>query len=200
MQVVSITEQDLGRLSEIFSKCISTKTLTSLSTLLGESFQYKIGKTRHLDISELDELTPAFSDAVNMSAVYLKQTGDISVGVLYYMPEKDGRRFAAKLLGRDNLGSFTKLGRSSLSETGNILSGSFFNALASEQDCQTFSDVPGFAVDTFRSLLEFPAMDIGIETQSLVACTAEFHSPSNLQLRMLIILDPSNAKKLLEKH
>lgn len=200
MQVSSITEQDRGKLAEIFTKCITTNTVHSLSVLLEEPIQCKIGKVRLLDISELDELTPAFSEAVDMSAVYLKQTGDISVGVLYYMPEKDGKRFAAKLLGKKSLGSFTKLGKSSLSETGNILSGSFFNALANDQDCKTFSDVPGFAVDTFRSILEFPAMEIGIESQSLVAISAEFFSSSQLQLRMLIILSPSDAKKLIEKH
>lgn len=200
MQTFAITENELQRLSEIFNKCISTKTVEALSTITGESVQYKIGKTRLLDISELDELTPAFSETVDMSAVYLKQTGDINVGVLYYMPEKDGKRFAAKLLGKKSLGTFTKLSKSSLSETGNILSGSFFSALSNEQDCKTSSDVPGFAVDTFRSLLEFPAMDVGIETQSLVACTVEFFSTNDLKMRMLIILDPINAKKLLELH
>lgn len=200
MQSFAVTEHDLGHLSEIFSRCISTKTVDALGTLLGEQIQHKIGKTQILDITELDELTPAFAEEANMSAVYLKQTGDINVGVLYYMPEKDGKKFAAKLLGKKRLDSFTKLSKSSLSETGNILSGSFFNALANEQGCNTSADVPGFAVDTFRSLLEFPAMEIGIETQSLVACTAEFSSLSGLKLRMLIILDPLNAKKLLEKH
>ena len=200
MQSLVINENERQRLSEIFNKCISTKTVEALSVILGEAVQYKIGKTRLLDISELDELTPAFSETINMSAVYLKQTGDVNVGVLYYMPEKDGKRFAAKLLGKKNLGTFTKLSQSSLSETGNILSGSFFNALSNEHDCKTSSDVPGFAVDTFRSLLEFPAMDIGIETQSLVACTAEFFSSSDLKMRMLIIMDPINAKKLLERH
>ncbi|HET8719411.1 MAG TPA: hypothetical protein VFM64_00250 [Candidatus Nitrosotenuis sp.] len=200
MQSCVVTNQDLERLSTIFAKCISTKTVDSLSIILGEAVQHKIGKIRMLDFSELDELTPAFSDTESMSAVYLKQTGDVSVGVLYYMPEKDGKRFAAKLLGKKRLGNFTKLGKSSLSETGNILSGSFFNALNNEQDCKTTSDVPGFAVDTFRSLLEFPAMDIGIQSQSLVACSAEFHSQSDLKLRMLMILDPENVKKILQKN
>lgn len=200
MQTYAITDSDLEQLSEIFNKCISTKTIESLSTIVGESFDYKIGKTRLLDISELDELTPAFSDSINMSAVYLKQTGDIDVAVLYYMPEKDGKRFAAKLLGLKKLGVFSKLSRSSLSETGNILSGSFFNALYNEKHCKTTSDIPGFAIDTFRSLLEIPASDIGIETQSLIACNAEFNSQSDLRLRMLIILDPINAKKLLDTH
>lgn len=197
MQTYAITDYDLEQLSEIFNKCISTKTVESLSTMLGESFDYKIGKTKLLDLSELDELTPAFSDSVDMSAVYLKQTGDIDVGILYYMPEKDGKRFAAKLLGIKRLGAFSKLSKSSLSETGNILSGSFFNALSDEKHCKTTSDIPGFAIDTFRSLLEIPASDIGIETQSLIACDAEFNSQSDLRLRMLIILDPNNAKKLL---
>lgn len=200
MQTYAITDSDLEQLSEIFNKCISTKTIESLSTIVGESFDYKIGKTRLLDISELDELTPAFSDSINMSAVYLKQTGDIDVAVLYYMPEKDGKRFAAKLLGLKKLGVFSKLSKSSLSETGNILSGSFFNALYNEKHCKTTSDIPGFAIDTFRSLLEIPASDIGIETQSLIACNAEFNSQSDLRLRMLIILDPINAKKLLDTH
>jgi chemotaxis protein CheC len=200
MQTYAVTNDDLEKLSAIFGRCISTKTVDALSMILGESVQHKIGKTRVLDFSELDELTPAFSDTENMSAVYLKQTGDINVGVLYYMPEKDGRRFVAKLLGKKRLGTFTKLGRSSLSETGNILSGSFFNALSNEQNCKTASEIPGFAVDTFKSLLEFPAMDIGIESQSLVACTAEFYSTSDLKLRMLIILDPTDVKRLLEKH
>lgn len=198
VQTYALTNEDLSHLSTIFNKCISTKTVAALSTILGENVQHKIGKTKLLDFSDLDELTPAFSDTENMSAVYLKQIGDINVGVLYYMPEKDGRRFAAKLLGKERLGSFTKLSKSSLTETGNILSGSFFNALSNELNCKTSSETPGFAVDTFRSLLEFPAMDIGIETQSLVACTAEFYSASDLKLRMLVILDPNNAKKLLK--
>jgi chemotaxis protein CheC len=200
MQTYIVTNQDLERLSAIFNKCISTKTVEALSIILGEQVQHKIGKTTIHDLSELDELTPAFSDTQNMSAVYLKHTGDVNIGVLYYMPEKDGRRFAAKLLGKKRLGSFTKLGKSSLSETGNILSGSFFNALSNEHNCRTSSNAPGFAVDRFKSLLEFPAMDIGIETQSLVTCTAEFYSASDLKLRMLIILDPVNVKKLLDKH
>jgi chemotaxis protein CheC len=200
MQTYAVTNRDLDRLAEILNKCISTKTVNALSTILGEPVQHKIGKIRLLDLSDLDELTPAFSDTESMSAVYLKQTGDVNIGVLYYMPEKDGRRFAAKLLGKKRLGSFTKLGKSSLSETGNILSGSFFNALSNEQDCKTSSEMPGFAVDRFMSLLEFPAMDIGIESQSLIACTAEFYSASDLKLRMLIILDPANVKKLFDKH
>jgi chemotaxis protein CheC len=200
MQTYAITESDLEQLSEVFNKCVSTRTVESLSTMLGEPFDYKIGKTKLLDISELDELTPAFSDSVDMSAVYLKQTGDVDVGILYYMPEKDGKRFAAKLLGLKKMGVFSKLSKSSLSETGNILSGSFFNALAIEKHCKTTSDIPGFAIDTFRSLLEIPATDIGIETQSLIACDAEFNSQSDLRLRMLIILDPINAKKLLDMH
>jgi chemotaxis protein CheC len=198
MQTYAITASDLEQLTEIFDRCISTKTVESLSTMLGESFDYKIGKTKLLDMSELDELTPAFSDSVDMSAVYLKQTGDVDIGILYYMPEKDGKKFAAKLLGLKKLGIFSKLGKSSLSETGNILSGSFFNALSDEKHCKTTSDMPGFAIDTFRSLLEIPVTDIGIENQSLIACDAEFHSQNDLRLRMLIILDPINAKKLLD--
>lgn len=200
MQTYAITDSDLEQLSDIFNKCISTKTVESLSTMLGESFVYTIGKTKLLDISELDELTPAFSDSVDMSAVYLKQTGDVDIGILYYMPEKDGKKFAAKLLGLKKLGIFSELGKSSLSETGNILSGSFFNALSNEKHCKTTSDMPGFAIDTFRSLLEIPATDIGIETQSLIACDVEFHSQNDLRLRMLIILNPINAKKLLDLH
>ena len=200
MQTCTITNSDLEQLSEIFNRCISTKTVESLSTMLGETVDCKISKAKLLDMSELDELTPAFSDSVDMSAVYLKQTGDINVGILYYMPEKDGKKFAAKLLGLKKLGTFSKLSKSSLSETGNILSGSFFNALSNEKHCETASDIPGFAIDTFRSLLEIPATDIGIETQSLIACDAEFHSQNDLRLRMLIILDPINAKKLLDLH
>lgn len=200
MQTLAVTENDLSRLTEIFSKCVLTSTVPALGTLLGESIQHHIGKTEFLDITQLDQLTPAFSDGTNMSAVYLKQTGDVDIGVLYYMPEKDGRKFAAKLLGKSRLDSFTKLSKSSLSETGNILSGSFFNALANDQGCKTSADIPGFAVDSFMSILEIPAMEVGIQTQSLIACSAEFFSSSGLKLRMLMILDPNNAKKLLEKH
>ncbi len=199
MQALTLTGNELGRLSEVFFKCISTKTVDALSMLLGEPVRCSVGKIRLYDFAELDELTPAFADSEDMSAVYLRQSGDIQVGVLYYMPKKEGKRFAARLLGKKRFGAFTKLEQSSLSETGNILSGSFFGALAKEQNCKTNADVPGFAVDTFKSLLEFQAVEIGITSQSLIACSAEFHSESDLKLRMLIILDPANAKKLLVK-
>jgi chemotaxis protein CheC len=68
MQTCLVTDDELDHLSTIFSKCISY-TADALSVIIGETVQHKIGKTKLLDFSELDELTPAFSDTENVCCI-----------------------------------------------------------------------------------------------------------------------------------
>ncbi len=198
MEVLRPNENNLQRLGEILSSYIGTKVSSSLSMLLGESVTHKVRRIMELDSANLESLIPVF-DIIPMCSVYMKGEGDIHLALLFSLPSSMAKQFAAKLLGIKKIVKLSSLEKSSLSEAGNMLAGSFFNALSDGTGFKIDLSVPGFAIDTFKTLLEPPTLEISKLSDSVIVADAELHSlESNLKVHILILLSPSEAKKLLE--
>ncbi|MBI1829082.1 MAG: chemotaxis protein CheC [Thaumarchaeota archaeon] len=197
MEVLRINENDLKELRETIGKYVGTKTSSSLSMLLGEPVSHRIRRIVEINLSDLESIIPVF-DIIPMCSVCLKGQGDISIMLLFFMPTSMARKFAAKLLGVKTMKKLSSLGRSSISEVGNMLTGSFFNALSDGTGFQIDLSVPGFAVNTFKASLESSTIEIANVTDSVIVADAELHGvDSGIIVNVLILLGPSEAKKLL---
>ena len=146
----------------------------------------------------LDPIMPNLEEMNVMSAVYIKCAGDIHMGVLLYMPEKESKILAAKLLGKPISSELTGIATSSISEIGNILTASLINAISIDTGYKICSSVPGYAVEFFRTLLEAVVSDFGNESDTLIVSNVELHGVnSGISMHMLLIQDPSEVKKLV---
>ena len=146
---------------------------------------------------DLENMMPTFEDTMTMSAVYVKGEGDLRIGILLCMPERDSKKLSAKLLGKSKMSSLTSVGRSSISEIGNILSASILNAI-SNNGLKVESSVPGFAIDTFRTLIEFVASEIGSKSDRLIIANVDLIGiNSGTKLHILLVQDDQEARKLL---
>ena len=95
------------------------------------------------------------------------------------------------------MSSLTSVGRSSISEIGNILSASILNAI-SNNGLKVESSVPGFAIDTFRTLIEFVASEIGSKSDRLIIANVDLIGVnSDTKLHILLVQDDQEARKLL---
>lgn len=198
MNTKPCTRKDLEKLHHIFNSFIVTKTIPSLSTILGETIEHNLRKIREIEIIDLEDVIPTFEDAIAMSAVYVKSDGDLRLGILLCLPEKDSKKLAAKMLGKTKMNRLTSIGRSSISEIGNILSASIFNAISNNSGFKVESSVPGFAIETFRTLIESVATEIGNESNSLIIANADLQGrTSGTKLQLLLIQDSQEARKLL---
>lgn len=144
-----------------------------------------------LIISDLEEMNV-------MSAVYVKCTGDIHMGVLLYLPEKESKILAEKLLGKSISNELAGIATSSISEIGNILTASLTNAISIGTGYKICSSVPGYAVEFFRTLIEAVVSDFGNESDTLVVSNVGLCGVnSGIGMHMLLIQDPSEIKKLV---
>lgn len=198
METVNKNEIDLKKLKGILGSYIATRTAPSLSTILGEPVQNRVRRVVELDFADLESIIPVFDDFLTMCGVYLKCEGDVRLGMLFFLPKSEAKDLAAKLLGVKNMRNLSVLGRSSISEVGNMMAGSFFNALSDGTGFRVESSVPGFAIDTYKTLLETPTAEIASTSNKVIVADAELQGiNSGMKIHIMIILDPKDARILV---
>ncbi len=166
--------------------------------MLKEPVTHLLRKTQEIPIMNLDLLISNIEELNVMSAVYVKCDGDIRMGILLYLPEKESQMLAEKLLGKPISNELVDIATSSISEIGNILTASLINAISIDTGYRICSSVPGYAIEFFRTLLEAVISDFGNESDKLVISNVELHGvTSGICIHMLLIQDSSEIRKLV---
>lgn len=195
---MSTSCNDLQKLNLVLDSFIVHKTIPSLGSILEEPITHLLRKTQEIPVMNLDLVISDLEEMNVMSAVYVKCIGDIHMGVLLYLPEKESKTLAAKLLGKPISNELVGIATSSISEIGNILTASLINAISLGTGYKICSSVPGYAVEFFRTLLEAVVSDFGNEFDTLVVSNVELYGVnSGIGIHMLLIQDPSEVKKLV---
>ncbi len=190
-----LNEIELNVLEGVLDSYITQKTSVALSTLLGESVTHVVKQT-HVEVSKINNMDKVVKEIVACS-VFLHGGGDIRLGILYTIPEQSAKEIAAKLMCIDKIDLLDDLSKSAISEVGNIMSGSFFNALADHTGLKVELSTPDFAMTSLAALLEPHASEFVCPTSDMVTEVEFTGKDSGLLLHMLIIQDYDNAKKLL---
>lgn len=190
-----LNQFELDSLHHVLDARIVDRTSFSLSSLLNEQFKHKI-KSTHKQISEIDIMKRLSNDLI-LCSVFLRGEGDIRIGILYTMPDIDAKRIAAKLLCVDKIESLDELGKSAISEVGNIMTGSFFNALSDHTGLKIELSTPDFAITSSGSILEPHAAEFLNTPNDMVTQVELEGDESGIVVHMLIIQDHDNARKLL---
>lgn len=186
---------ELNVLEGVLDSYITKKTSIALSSLLGESVKHVVKQT-HVEVSKINDVNKVVKEIVACS-VFLHGAGDVRLGILYTIPEQDAKKIAAKLMCTDKIDSLDDLSKSAISEVGNIMSGSFFNALADHTGLKVELSTPDFAMTSITALLEPHASEFVCPTSDMVTEVEFIGADSGLRLHMLIIQDYDNARKLL---
>ena len=195
MSTRTLNQMELCSLENVLSSYITQKTSCALSSLLGESVSHTIKKT-HTEISKIVDLKDFVKEIV-LCSVFLHGGGDIRLGILYSIPEIDAKQIAAKLLCAEKIDSLDDLGKSAISEVGNIMSGSFFNALSDHTGLKVDLSTPDFAMTSISELLEPHASGFLCKINDIITEIELMGVISNVRVHMLIIQDHDNARKLL---
>lgn len=195
---MSIHSDDLQKLNSALNSFIVLKTIPSLSFILGEPISHFLKKTQEIQIRDLDSIVSNLEEINTMSAVYVKCTGDLRMGVLLYLPEKESKTLAAKLLDKPSLNELDGIATSSISEVGNILTASIINGISNDTGYQIYSSVPGYAVEFFTTLVEAVVSDFENESDTILVSNVELCGlNSGIKISMLLIQEPTELKKLV---
>lgn len=126
---------------------------TALAELLNKRIEIAVPKARFLDFEQVYTLTGGIEEVV--SCVNLSLEGDIPGTVMFMFSEQSTYNLVDMLMGYE-LGTTSTLddmGVSAISEIGNVLTGSFINAIGSMTSLKMNTSVPMFAFDMLGAIL-----------------------------------------------
>lgn len=190
-----ISEAEITDLGSTISM-LTSGTSKSLAMMTGEEYVHSFGKISEARSEYIDQLIRLFRE--ELCAVYLRADGDVTVGMLLFLTHEEARQLARRLLGNNDLRELGSLGRSSISEIGNILfAGSFLNDLSKYTGFKMNCSVPGFAIDTINGIIEFPISDIAAVENMLVMSESELVGKvTGTRIKIIIIMGITDARKL----
>ncbi|MDE1763461.1 MAG: chemotaxis protein CheC [Thaumarchaeota archaeon] len=195
MNTTTLNQTELSTLENVINSFVAQKTAIALSSLLGESVTHNLKKT-HTEDSKIENLKDFVNDLV-LCSVFLYGGGDVRLGILYSIPEKDAKQIAARLMGMEKIDTLDDLGKSAISEVANIMSGSFFNALSDHTGLKIDLSTPDLAMTSVSTLLEPHASEFLCPISDIMTEVELSGTNSNIRVHMLIIQDHNNARKLL---
>lgn len=197
MQVSQLSSGDLHTLSKVISEFIDGNMVPSLSTLTNDEVKFVSIKTSELGLNEISNIIPQTEYKENDVGIYISCDGDVKLGILFHLPLADAKKLASILTGSKTNSDLSSMGKSSLTEIGNILAASLFNAINAEKGCKITSSIPGLAIDTAEALLESPIIETTV-SDTFIHIFGELHCiNSKIIIFASIFQDPFEAKKLL---
>lgn len=195
MEKVQLSHNEMEKLRGVLDLFITKKTSIALSSLLGESVKHSVVvKDSHVSEIEKNYIN---SKEFLLCSIFLKGEGEIRIGILYTVKVEDAKKIAAKLLCTDKIEHLNELEKSSIVEVGNIMSGSFFNALSEQTGLKIDLSTPGFAITSITEFLHPHAAEFINPADDIVSYVELEGVNSGLKLIMHIIQNSENAKKLL---
>jgi len=197
LQVSQLSSGDLHTLSKVISEFIDGNMVPSLSTLTNDEVKFVSIKTSELGLNEISNIIPQTEYKENDVGIYISCDGDVKLGILFHLPLADAKKLASILTGSKTNSDLSSMGKSSLTEIGNILAASLFNAINAEKGCKITSSIPGLAIDTAEALLESPIIETAV-SDTFIHTFGELHCiNSKIIIFASIFQDPFEAKKLL---
>jgi chemotaxis protein CheY-P-specific phosphatase CheC len=190
-----LADQEMNNIGKVISFIVSG-TSKSLATMTGEQYDYSFRTVGKVTSNYLENMTQLFKDEV--CAVYLRAEGEITVGMMLFLTYTDAQQLARRLLGNQNLDQLDALGKSSISEVGNILfAGAFLNDMSKTTGFKMSCSVPGLAIDNLNGIIELPISDIGADDHKLIIAESELTARSGgVMIKVLIIMGLDDARKL----
>lgn len=170
---------------------------TALASLLGQKVDMTVPQVKLLDFDELGELVGG--DETVLAGIYLGVEGDIGGNMMFLLSIPSAKYLVSKLMmGMETPGDeFTDMERSALQEVGNIITGSYLNALASLTNMMIYPTVPDLNIDMAAALLSVPAIQFGALGDKILLIQTQFFGDMAIDGYFILIPDVESYSKIL---
>lgn len=131
-----------------------------------------------------------------LTMVVLSLEGEIGGEMILTFDEENGRQLAASRLGRqcNDVGEWSELEKSALTETGNILGCAYMNAITRLIDTELVPSAPYFIQDYGASVLQQALMTQAMTCDQALICRTGFHREGE-ELNWRVLFVPTAAMR-----
>lgn len=175
---------------------------TALSKMLSMKVDMSVPKVALLPFDEIASVVG--SEDQTVVGILLGMEGDINGMMMFLFDLPSAHHLVNSLMMKDikeneNEGAetFTEMDMSAMNEIGNIVSGSYLNALSSLTGMKMISTVPSLTVDMVGALLSVPAAEFGKYGDKLLMIQSEFGEENFVTGYFLLIPELDSYEKIL---
>lgn len=147
---------------------------TAISTMLNLRIDMNVPKVELLTFQELGSAICPEDETI--IGIYLEVQGDIDGSMMFLLKPESAHFLVNKLLGReaDAKQEFDEMELSAIKEIGNIIAGSYLNALSSMTGLTIAPTIPYLAIDMAAAILSVPAIQFGKYGDNALMIETEF--------------------------
>ena len=169
--------------------------LTSLSKMLNEEkVEMKVPEATLAPLQDIPDLLGGAEFPV--AGIYIESHGDIGLTILFVLSLDSAYKLISTLM-PDSQGELDEMGLSALLEVGNILTGSYLNALSVMTDSRMLPSPPKIAVDMSGAIISTVIAEARIVDDEVVILKTSLNSlQSNISGHILILPDRGSLKKI----
>lgn len=171
---------------------------TAMANMLNLRINMEVPRVELLTFQELGSAICPEDDAV--VGIYLEVTEDINGSMMFLMTLGSAHYLVNRLMGRpaEYNQEFDEMDMSALKEIGNIIAGSYLNALSSMTQLTITPSVPYLAIDMAAAILSVPAIQFGQYGDNALLITTEFGDDVMIDGHFILLPELESYEKILQ--
>ncbi|OPX44566.1 CheY-P phosphatase CheC [Ruminiclostridium hungatei] len=147
--------------------------VTSLAKMIDKKVDMAVPKVKIMGFDKVSQILGG--EEMIVVGILLSVTGDLTGNMMFILDTFAARQLVNILIGSDSTSlSFDEMELSALKEIGNILTGSYLNALAGLTNLRILPSIPELAIDMAGAILSVPAIEFGKVGDSVLYIETEF--------------------------
>lgn len=170
---------------------------TAIANMLGLKIDMKVPNVALLSFQELT--TAICPEEEVVVAIFLEVTEDIDGSMMFIM-QRESARYLVNILmmkqGEESL-DFDEMEQSALKEIGNIIAGSYLNALSTLTNLKIAPSIPYLSIDMAASILSVPAIMFGKYGDNALMISTEFGDDVKIDGHFILLPEPDSYDKIL---
>lgn len=194
--IEQINEIQLDLLREV-SNIGSGHATTALSQLLGRRILLNVPRVQVLPISDVPDVVGGPETPV--AGLYFRIFGQAGGSILILLPQHSAMSLVRTILKQETMGStLRELEESALKEIGNILAGSYLNAIGQMLNMVLIPSVPGLAIDMAGAVMDTILIELSRYGDTALLIETEFISDNKITGHFFLLPDPESLNVILK--
>ena len=171
---------------------------TAMANMLNVKINMEVPRVELLDFKELGSAICPEDQAI--VGIYLEVSQDISGSMMFLITMDSAHYLVNRLMGRDPSyhEEFDEMDLSAMKEIGNIIAGSYLNALSSMTNLVISPSVPYIAIDMAAAILSVPAIQFGQYGDNALLITTEFGDDVMIEGYIILLPELESYDKILK--
>lgn len=175
----------------------SGNAATSLSGMLSNPIDIGVPVVKTLEYNEVVEFLGGPENVV--VGLLIRLSGDIKGMMMYLLQESFANVVTSTFYGKhlDNVLNLDEMDQSAICEIGNIMSGSYVNAISALTGLSIDISVPSFCVDMVGAILSVPAIEFAEVSDKVIFIDDNFHVTGDEVKSNMILIPEMESLSLL---